>query len=88
MIAPVASTTLAPAAPDPKRVKAAQAFEAVFLRQMIGSMRAAKLADGALSSGAGDQFRDMMDARTADTMAATQGLGIAKLLLSQWSKSP
>ena len=63
---------------------AAQAFEAGFARQMIGAMRQAKLGEDILGSAATDQFRDMADARLADTMAETGGLGIAELLLAQF----
>lgn len=66
--------------------KAAQAFEAVFLRQMIGSMRQASLGDDIFGSSAADQFRDMSDARLADNMAETGGFGIAKLLIEQFDK--
>ena len=74
-------------AQDPKRAQmesAAKAFEAVFLRQMIGSMRQAKLGDELFGSQASEQFREMGDARLADDMAAKGGFGIAELLLSQF----
>jgi peptidoglycan hydrolase FlgJ len=71
-------------APDPELAKAAKAFEALLMRQMIGAMRNAKLADDPLSSGAGDMFRDMADARTADAMAAS-GLGIADMMVRQFA---
>ena len=48
--------------------QAAQAFEAVFIRQLIGSMRNAKLAEDMFGSQATEQFRDMADARLADSM--------------------
>lgn len=66
-----------------KLKSAAQAFEAVFLRQMIGSMRSAGLSDGMLDSSATDQFRDMADSKTADSMADKGVLGIAQLLEKQ-----
>jgi flagellar protein FlgJ len=67
--------------------KAAQAFEAVFLRQMIGSMRQAHLAEDMLGSRATEQFRDMSDARLADAMAANgKGLGIAQMLLDRFDR--
>jgi flagellar protein FlgJ len=68
--------------------KAAQDFEAIFLRQMIASMRQSSLAEGLLQSSSGNQFRDIADARLADDMAAKGGLGIADMLLAQWSKQP
>nr|AIA92928.1 CAZy families GH73 protein [uncultured Idiomarina sp.] len=64
--------------------KAAKQFEAIFLRQMIGAMRSASLAEGLTDSSATDQFRDMADARTADSMAEKGSLGIAELLLQQF----
>jgi flagellar protein FlgJ len=63
---------------------AAQAFEAVFLRQMIGSMRQAKLGDDILGGSSADQFRDMSDAKLADSMAEKGSFGIAELLLKQF----
>lgn len=64
--------------------QAAKAFEAVFVRQMISSMRSASLGEDLLGSNAGDQFRDMSDARIADNMAEGGGLGIATMLLKQF----
>lgn len=64
--------------------KAAESFEAIFLRQMIGSMRSATKGDTLLGSDAGDQFRDLMDARLADDMADKQSFGIAEMVLKQF----
>ncbi|MEO1045841.1 MAG: rod-binding protein [Pseudomonadota bacterium] len=63
---------------------AAEAFEAHFLRQMIGSMRSASLGEDLLGSNAGDQFRDLADDRIAESMAEQQSFGIAELLLQQF----
>ena len=75
-------------AADAKRAQlkeAAQAFEAVFLRQMIGSMRQAKLTEDELfGSSATDQFQGMADAKLADNMAEKSNFGIAELLLKQF----
>ncbi|MBV9840461.1 MAG: rod-binding protein [Sphingomonadaceae bacterium] len=79
----------AAAATDPaqansaKLKSAAQAFEAVFLRQMIGSMREASLGDGIFDSDASKQFQDMADSKTADAMAQHGVLGIAQMLEKQ-----
>ena len=66
MIGSVKSGTGALANPkasqDDKLKAVARQFEAVFLRQMIGSMRQAKLSDDIMGSDATDQFRDMQDA--------------------------
>ncbi|MEQ1689153.1 MAG: rod-binding protein [Sphingopyxis sp.] len=75
------------AAPNPRRqqlTEAAQAFEAIFLRQMLGAMRAAKLSDDPLSNAASDQFREMGDANLADQLSQ-QGFGIAEMLLRQFA---
>ena len=79
-------------ATDPAKAKqleklkgAAQQFEAVFLRQMMSSMRAASLGDDILGSDAANQFRDMSDARTADEMAKRGTLGVAEMLLKQFT---
>ena len=66
--------------------KAAQAFEAVILRQLIGTMRSAKLADDIMGSSATDNFREMADARTADQLAKLGAFGIARLIEQQFAK--
>lgn len=69
--------------------QAAKAFEAIFMRQMISSMRSAKLGEDLLGSSASDQFRDMADARVADGMAENGGgIGIATMLLKQFEPKP
>ena len=88
---PQTPTVLAPQAPDAAGQRealrsAAQRFEAVFLRQMIGSMRQAHLADDPLSSQATEQFRDMSDANLADAMSHQGVFGIAQLLLTQFDR--
>ncbi|MGE4409942.1 MAG: rod-binding protein [Sphingobium sp.] len=72
-------------APAPSLAKAAQAFEAIFLRQMIGAMRSSSLSEGLFDSSATEQFRDMADSRTADEMARTSRFGIAELLMKQFA---
>lgn len=67
--------------------QAAQAFEAIFVRQMIGAMRSASLAEGIADSSATDQFREMADAQTAQSLATSGSLGIADLLLQQFGGS-
>ncbi len=62
----------------------AQQFEAIFLRQMIASMRSPSLGDDLFGSDASNQFRDMSDARLADSMAGQ--FGIAQLLEKQLMK--
>ena len=73
--------------PDPALRKAAQAFEAVFLREMIGTMRKAKLADDDMfGSSATDNFRELADANTAESMSGLGQFGIAALVEAQMAK--
>lgn len=64
--------------------KAAEAFEAVILRQLMASMRQAKLGDDIFGSSATDNFREMADARTADSLAAMRQFGIADMVERQF----
>lgn len=67
--------------------KAAQGFEAVFLREMIGSMRKAKLTeDDLFGSSATDNFRELADANTAESMSGLGQFGIAALVEAQMAK--
>lgn len=63
--------------------KVAQQFEAILLRQMIASTRQARLAEDAFGSSATDSFRELADARTADSMASLGHFGIAQLIERQ-----
>ncbi|MET0370053.1 MAG: rod-binding protein [Sphingobium sp.] len=84
-ISGLSSSVSAAATPEKAALgKAAQQFEAIFLRQMIGAMRSASLSEGVFDSSATEQFRDMADAKTADSMASQGSLGIAEMLLSQF----
>jgi flagellar protein FlgJ len=85
----LASTTpaaKADAGADANRAKlksAAQAFEAVFLRQMIGSMREASLGDGMFDNEGTEQFQDMADSKTADAMSQKGVLHLADVIEKQ-----
>jgi flagellar protein FlgJ len=68
--------------------KAAKAFEAIFVRQLIASMRATTIGEDLTGSNAVDQFQEMADARTADSLADGGNLGIASLLLKQLDRKP
>ena len=63
--------------------KAAEAFEAVILRQLMASMRQAKLGDDIFGSSATDNFREMADSKTADSIAAMRQFGIADMVEAQ-----
>jgi peptidoglycan hydrolase FlgJ len=84
---PPASPTAQSVAQRDQLRAAAEAFEAVFLRQMIGSMRQARLAEDPFGSAASEQFRDMADARLADTMAQQRSFGVADMLLNQFNRA-
>ena len=53
------------------------------LRQLIGSMRSAKLADEMFGSNATSQFYELADARTAESMTTMRQFGIADLVEKQ-----
>jgi flagellar protein FlgJ len=82
-IKPASMSAVSAAKPDPELRKAAEAFEAVMLRQMMASMRKAKLGADIMGSSATDNFREMADARVADSMAALRQFGIADLVEKQ-----
>jgi flagellar protein FlgJ len=85
MIAAKATTISGVASPKPNTElrKAAEAFEAVMLRQMMASMRKAKLGEDIMGSSATDNFREMADARVADSIATLRQFGIADLVEKQ-----
>lgn len=75
-----------PKANDLEKLKAvAKQFEAVFMRQMIGSMRQAKLSDDIAGSDATDQFSEMQDSHIADDLAGKGVLGISDMLVKQFA---
>jgi flagellar protein FlgJ len=71
---------------DPALRKAAQIFEALFLRQVIGSMRQAKLGDDLFGSSATDTYREMSDKQLAGSLAQKGSIGIAALVEAQLSQ--
>jgi peptidoglycan hydrolase FlgJ len=83
-VAPVSRQVAAKPA-DPALRKAAEAFEAVILREMMAAMRKGKLGNDIFGSSATDNFREMADARTADSMATLRQFGIADLVERQLS---
>ena len=85
MIGPVSASTSAKAtAPvDPELRKSAVAFEALFLRQLIGTMRKGSLGEDLFGSSASTTYREMADARTADALAERGAFGIAALIERQ-----
>lgn len=77
------------AAPQQDRAameKAARAFEAIFVRQLLSTMRKASLGEDIAGSNSVDQFREMSDANLANGLAEQHSLGIADLILKQLDK--
>ncbi len=77
------ATSMTPQAAKSDLKAAAQRFEAVFLREVISTMRKGKLADEMFGSSATDNFREMADSRTADAMSKMGAFGIANLVEKQ-----
>lgn len=67
--------------------KAGKQFEAIFVGMMLKSMRQAKLGDGLFDNKAGEQFRDMQDARLAESMAEHAPIGIGRAMTEFLAKS-
>jgi peptidoglycan hydrolase FlgJ len=84
MITPLSQNTATPMDRAALR-KAAEGFEAAFLREIIGEMRKAKLGDDIFGSGASDNFREMADANTADALAKRGLFGIAEMVERQFA---
>ncbi len=83
-VAGTATETIAQAEEKAELKAALQAFEAIFARQLVSTMRAGSLGDDLFGSAAGDQFRDMADSRLADDMASKGALGLADMMLKQF----
>ncbi len=83
------TVSLQPKAPSDreKLSQAAKQFEALFVRQMLSSARAAKLGgEDNLFGGQGlETFQQMQDERFADIAANTGALGLAKSIETQLS---
>lgn len=62
-----------------------QQFEALFLQQMLKSMRTASLGDGLLQSDQTEFYRDMYDQQIATDLAKQEVLGISQLINKQLS---
>ncbi|MFM5929397.1 MAG: rod-binding protein [Novosphingobium sp.] len=79
------SLPLTPQAPGEREKlrKAAQAFEAIFVRQMLSSARAASFGEGLFSSQATQTFKQMQDERFADIASQSGALGFAKVIEAQ-----
>ncbi|QTD55433.1 rod-binding protein [Parasphingorhabdus cellanae] len=55
-------------------------FEAIFVRQMLSTMRASSLGEGLFDGQGTEEFRDMQDSMLAKDMADKGVFGVAELL--------
>lgn len=65
---------------------AAQQFEAILVRQMLGEARKTDFGNTLLSNEGMNTFRDMQDSNVADTIAKRGTLGFAKMIAAQLAR--
>jgi peptidoglycan hydrolase FlgJ len=89
MISPIANTPLS-AAPPTEREQlraAAKQFEAIFLRQLLATARAADFGGDDLFGGqSAETFADMRDAHFADLAAKSDMIGLAASIEAQLAR--
>lgn len=86
--APASGANAAAKADAKAEVKAMAAdFEAIFVRQMLTSMRTASLGEGIFDGQGMEEFRDMQDAQLAKNMAEKGVFGVADLLSRHLDKT-
>jgi Rod binding domain-containing protein len=72
-------------APDPRIVKAARDFEAIFVRQMLRSLeKTTSIGSGHQASGAGT-YGSMVVNAMADAVSGAGGLGLSEVLVKHLS---
>jgi peptidoglycan hydrolase FlgJ len=89
VISPVSSTSAIPANASQREQlrEAAQAFEAIFVRQLLSTARAADFGGDELFGGAGDEtFTEMRDAHFADVAAKSDMIGLAAQIEAQLAR--
>lgn len=62
----------------------AEQFEAIFVKSILSSARAAELSDPLLNTEGEETFTQMLDAAYADAMAQKESLGIADAIVRQF----
>lgn len=85
----LATSPAAPSAADRAALKkAAQGFEAIFVRQMLAAARSTSLAgeDDLFGGQANETFAAMRDDRFAEIAAQTGAFGLAKQLEAQFAR--
>jgi flagellar protein FlgJ len=68
-------------APSAAEKKAAQEFEAIFLRKMLSCMEKSTKVDGASLSSSTDAYSSMIVGALADAVAAAGGIGLGQSIL-------
>jgi Rod binding domain-containing protein len=87
VIAPVNSVSSGPKS-HPSAIKAAQDFEALLLANLLRGMQQAFSAVPGESSDAGsDNLRDLATQSLASALAASGGIGIARLIIAKLPES-
>ena len=74
-------------APNAALKKVAQQFEAVFVNMMLKSMREATPSDGAMDSEQSKMFTGMLDEQYASHLTQGKGLGLADMIVRQFSRA-
>lgn len=64
----------------------AKQFEALFIQQMLKTMREAKLAEGMFDSNEGDLYVDLLDKQLSLNMSEGKGIGLADIIVQQLSQ--
>lgn len=84
MTAPVSLSGAATPAPERAELaRAAQQFEAIFVRQMLAAARKSHFGGDLLSSQGTQTFRQMQDEHFADLAAQRGSFGLAKMIEAQ-----
>jgi flagellar protein FlgJ len=85
---PVTPLTATPTANSREDLaKAAQGFEAIFVRQMLAAARKADFGGDDMLAGKGlETFRQMQDERFADIAAERGSFGLAKMIEAQLAR--
>ena len=65
----------------------AQQFEAIFIQQMLKTMRDASLSEGLFDSNSSDFYVDMLDKQMSLNLSAGKGIGLADVIVQQLSKT-
>jgi flagellar protein FlgJ len=65
----------------------AKQFEAIFISNVLKSMRAAKLADGAMDNDQSKFYNDMYDQQLAVHLSGSPGVGLADLIAKQLTRN-